>query len=280
MKISISRNGAEIGEWPQDEVMSLYQAGDLLGTDFYWHEGMAEWKELRSFIKPPPPRPVPPAVVQKQSQTEAPIVPTPFIPQEDTPSFPDGYTQATYKIRCAARTIDMAIIWIIALALDLPMYWTANSAFGSALPPSDPNWLAQFLCEAAGAYAIFCCTFFAWETFWITIGGSSIGKMFFGLRAVSLTKTRIRAYRAFVRSLYLYMSLWFFLVFPIGPATSAIYLEKKFLKDGTTAWDKKTRMTVLAKRIGWIRAIIAWCITIVSAIFMLWLTALSRQSSH
>ena len=55
MKISISREGVEIGEWPQNEVKSLYDSGKLVGTDFYWHEGMSDWKELRSFLKPPLP---------------------------------------------------------------------------------------------------------------------------------------------------------------------------------------------------------------------------------
>jgi len=52
--ISIARNGAEIGEWNGKKVKALYQAGELQGTDVYWHEGMTDWKPVRDFIKPTP----------------------------------------------------------------------------------------------------------------------------------------------------------------------------------------------------------------------------------
>ena len=44
MNISISRDGAEIGEWTEERVCSLYKEGQLLPTDLYWKEGMAEWE--------------------------------------------------------------------------------------------------------------------------------------------------------------------------------------------------------------------------------------------
>lgn len=55
MNVSISRNGAEIGEWPEDEVRTLYKNGKLLPTDYYWKEGMTAWAELPKMIKPTPP---------------------------------------------------------------------------------------------------------------------------------------------------------------------------------------------------------------------------------
>ncbi len=55
MNISISRDGVEIGEWTEEDVRALYAQGQLLATDFYWKEGMAEWKELGTLMKPPPP---------------------------------------------------------------------------------------------------------------------------------------------------------------------------------------------------------------------------------
>jgi len=53
--ISITRDGIEIGEWPETEVRARYQQGDLAGTDFYWMPGMTVWAELSTFIKPPHP---------------------------------------------------------------------------------------------------------------------------------------------------------------------------------------------------------------------------------
>lgn len=58
MNISISRDGAEIGEWTEEEVRVFYSEGRLVPTDLYWKEGMTQWESLASFIKPPPPLPV------------------------------------------------------------------------------------------------------------------------------------------------------------------------------------------------------------------------------
>ena len=55
MLISIARDGQEIGEWTDDQVRALSQDGQLLGTDYYWHEGMPAWLPLRSLLKPTPP---------------------------------------------------------------------------------------------------------------------------------------------------------------------------------------------------------------------------------
>jgi hypothetical protein len=55
MNVSISRDGAEIGEWTEEHVCSLYKEGQLLPTDYYWKEGMTEWAELSKMIKSTPP---------------------------------------------------------------------------------------------------------------------------------------------------------------------------------------------------------------------------------
>jgi uncharacterized RDD family membrane protein YckC len=286
MIISISRDGLEIGEWTEAQVRTFYKNGQLLPTDHYWKEGMTEWASLNTFVKPPLPPPkeaLRKVEVLTREENEGATNGKPFITTDEPeivqaePSFPNGYTQAGYKMRCAARIIDMAFVSFIAQVLDLPMLWTAYSAFGSDLPTTDSNWGVQIFCKYAGTYVVFCCTFFAWETFWIRVFGTSIGKILFGLRVVSLTRTRIKAWRALVRSFYLYLSLWLFLVYPVGPAVSAIYLEKKFLKNGTTSWDKKTRMTVIGKRIGWPRKITAVTLCIVSIIFLMYLWYLARQ---
>jgi hypothetical protein len=55
MKVSISREGAEIGEWPSDMVKAMYEARILLDTDHYWKPGMEHWEPLWQIGKPPVP---------------------------------------------------------------------------------------------------------------------------------------------------------------------------------------------------------------------------------
>ncbi len=48
--VKVSRDGKEIGTYPSDEVIKLRINGTLQETDFYWHEGMAEWAPLNQFL--------------------------------------------------------------------------------------------------------------------------------------------------------------------------------------------------------------------------------------
>ncbi len=52
MRISIARDGHEIGTWSDEEVRLFYRMGRLVDSDFYWREGMAEWRPLRDLVKP------------------------------------------------------------------------------------------------------------------------------------------------------------------------------------------------------------------------------------
>ena len=55
MNISICRDGVEIGEWSEEEIQTLLDEGKLLPTDYYWTQGMTEWQQIATSIKPPPP---------------------------------------------------------------------------------------------------------------------------------------------------------------------------------------------------------------------------------
>ena len=63
MNLNISRNGVEIGAWPEEDVVVLYREGQLLRSDYYWKPGMSEWALLSQFVTaPPPPTPQPTAL--------------------------------------------------------------------------------------------------------------------------------------------------------------------------------------------------------------------------
>jgi hypothetical protein len=62
MKIKFSRQGQEIGEYPEEAVPALLQSGVLLPTDHYWHEAIPgnQWAAVGSrwAASVPPPAPV------------------------------------------------------------------------------------------------------------------------------------------------------------------------------------------------------------------------------
>ena len=46
MKLRIASNGKVLGEWTKTELSSLLRASEVSLSDYYWHEGMNEWRRL------------------------------------------------------------------------------------------------------------------------------------------------------------------------------------------------------------------------------------------
>jgi hypothetical protein len=46
VKLQIARDGEVIGEWTVTELYPLLRASEVFPTDFYWHDGMTEWRQL------------------------------------------------------------------------------------------------------------------------------------------------------------------------------------------------------------------------------------------
>lgn len=46
MKVHIGRNGEVLREWTQTELYPLLRANEVFPSDYYWHEGMTEWRRL------------------------------------------------------------------------------------------------------------------------------------------------------------------------------------------------------------------------------------------
>jgi hypothetical protein len=49
-KIHVTRNGNPIGPYPRDAAKEYFAAGQLLSTDWGWHDGMDEWKPLNEVL--------------------------------------------------------------------------------------------------------------------------------------------------------------------------------------------------------------------------------------
>ncbi len=58
MQYHVAKNGEKFGPFDKDEVYRRLVAGELLGTDLGWHEGLAEWEPLAKLLPPPQASPV------------------------------------------------------------------------------------------------------------------------------------------------------------------------------------------------------------------------------
>jgi uncharacterized membrane protein YhaH (DUF805 family) len=72
MKIYISKNGQNLGQFSMDEVNRMLQSGQISQTDMAWQEGMADWAAIASIpgvvvLRPPQlvPMPTPRTISQK-----------------------------------------------------------------------------------------------------------------------------------------------------------------------------------------------------------------------
>jgi len=46
MKVQIARDGQVLGEWTSTELYPLLRIRQIFPSDYYWHEGMTEWRRL------------------------------------------------------------------------------------------------------------------------------------------------------------------------------------------------------------------------------------------
>lgn len=91
---NVSRNGAEIGKYPKEEIVDGLTTGFFLPTDHCWKPGMAEWKllsiEFTAQVAPALPPP-PPAAPQRRPVAAG-------IPTPSTPCQPTAQPQAPQKL--------------------------------------------------------------------------------------------------------------------------------------------------------------------------------------
>ena len=61
MDVSFARNGKMLGLYPDDGVPQLLEGHAVTASDYFWHEGMAEWQPIASKWESTPPVPLQPA---------------------------------------------------------------------------------------------------------------------------------------------------------------------------------------------------------------------------
>jgi TPR repeat protein/uncharacterized RDD family membrane protein YckC len=248
MKISIGRNGIDLGEWPAEEIRSFYQEGRLVDTDCYWTDGMTEWSPLARFIRPPHPFPATPSEQALSSAGPTPST-SPFLQPDPVPA---EERQAHFRVRAAARMIDLFLwalvttFFLIPLALVSGNVLNFNPTIHSSNQLEILSWVLFFTLTILGDIS-----FIIGEIICLSLWGTSPGKLIFGLKIISADGGRFLPLKeSFLRSFYLLANFGFMLFFPLNVALSGIKNRKPFLKSGTTFWDRKSGTVVIRKPMG------------------------------
>ena len=52
MTFYVCRNGEVIGDWPEEEFRALVSTGQILPDDYFFHEGMTDWRLVSTYTLP------------------------------------------------------------------------------------------------------------------------------------------------------------------------------------------------------------------------------------
>lgn len=175
MTYHIAKNGAQLGEMTEDEIIARLASGQLSSSDLYWAEGMSDWQPLESRFRTPAP---PPLVRGNEINPYAP------------PSFnmwggleqPKSLELADRGTRLCAALVEGLVFAIAALPLLVAFTIADSSPHASsefAPPSSEPNAILVILgvvCFIAlGIYQLIL----------LATRGQSIGKRILGIRIVT-----------------------------------------------------------------------------------------------
>jgi len=248
MKISIGRNGTEIGEWPAEEIRSFYQEGRLVDTDCYWTDGMTEWSPLARFIRPLHPFPATPSE-QALSSAGPTLSTSPFLQPDPVPA---KERQTHFRVRAAARMIDLFLWALVTTIFLIPLALVSGDVLNFDPTPYSSNqldiltWVLFFALTILGDIS-----FIIGEIICLSLLGTSPGKLLFELKVSSADGGRFLPLKvSFLRGFYLLADLGFMLFFPLNAVVSGIKNGRSFLKSGSTFWDRKSGTIVTRKPMG------------------------------
>jgi hypothetical protein len=100
MKYTVNRGSQEIGKFELADIQALMNAGVILPTDYFWFQGMSEWKPISSLFAAQPsalPQVVVPPLPSAQPAPSGQVVMT----QQIGPSCPSCYSTDVIKAHAA-----------------------------------------------------------------------------------------------------------------------------------------------------------------------------------
>lgn len=248
---SISRDGQVIGSYSAQQLNHYLEQRILLRTDFYWVDGMANWKPLAELL--PETNPSHRAQPARNSPTPLPrikvvadTIPDRYTSSEVTPTqkfFLAAHPQAWRRFW--ARMIDVGFARI---ALEIcALLFIATSGLG-------PPYKSQPFLAYIGTFVGWVCFLILYEGLLLSGTSTTIGKWLFRIRISKIDGTPLSFRDAVKRANGAVGSGLFYLIFFPAPTLGAIYLAYgKLLKTNSTEWDAATASVVTCRRVSVLR---------------------------
>jgi uncharacterized RDD family membrane protein YckC len=176
MRYFIGKDGKQLGPFAEEQVRAKLVAGEVSHDDLGWHEGMPEWKPLRTLFA-------------------ASTFPAPETPRTGTSSIPldssdfkapePSASLAGRGSRLGAYLLDQ----LIALVLILPGLWKLLQPFMKDLEAGNAPTPEELLANIAPALPLLIIPLLAFvivQVVMLVKNGQTIGKRMLGIRIVKL----------------------------------------------------------------------------------------------
>jgi uncharacterized RDD family membrane protein YckC len=169
MNYHVAKNGAQLGQMPEEEIVRRLQSGDLASGDLCWTDGMGDWVPLG-------------AKFALQTSAPAAVAMNPYAPPSanvlTAPRAADTLELADRGTRLGAALIEGFIFVIAALPIliSTALASTAESASGTPAEPNVPLIILGIVLVLALAI---------YQLVMLATRGQSIGKRIVGIRIVT-----------------------------------------------------------------------------------------------
>ena len=176
MNYHIAKNGAQLGQMPEEEVMRRLQSGELSTNDLCWTDGMAEWQPLGVKFHVPVAASAPPAMagINPYAAPASNVLRAPGV----------GLEPANRGTRLAAAFLEGLIFMVAAL----PMIFGGMMAglSDNIAPSADGNMaFSGFSVLLTGLSVLLILGLLIFQLVMLVTRGQSIGKRLLGIRIVT-----------------------------------------------------------------------------------------------
>lgn len=170
MNYYVAKNGAQLGQMPEAEVIRRMQSGELSLTDLFWTDGMKDWLPLGSNFQKPVATPA------------ALAAPNPYAPPSSeglkAPAQVDRLELADLGTRLAAALIEGVVFLIAAIP-----FIVAITMSDVSQKPGESAEMLNIALMSLGAILVLAVGIY--QLVILSTRGQSIGKRILGIRIVS-----------------------------------------------------------------------------------------------
>lgn len=181
MRYFIGKDGKQLGPFSDEQVRAMLKSGEVSYDDLGWHEGMTQWKPLRSLFSNFSATPFNPPGMHSSA--------APFNPATTAPAAAESFAAEPRLAGRGTRLGAILLDQLFAFILALPGLWMLFQPFIEDIKSGrtvEPGQLAGNLGVALPVLIIPLLAFVVVQIVLLVKNGQTIGKKLLGIKIVKL----------------------------------------------------------------------------------------------